>query len=257
MLGSIISAGASLLGGFLGQKSEDKRADQNVALQKEFAQHGVRWKVEDAKAAGLHPLAALGAQTSSFSPIQVGSSLPESFARAGQDISRAVDAKTTHPERIANIQERLLQIQADGAEIDNAIKASQLARMNATQVPPALPSPDSSGLVELEPMRRIASHPAALHSEPTSVSDVGYSRTSSGGLSPTLSKDLSDRQGELEIAGLPWFYRNYIRPNIPWNYFNQDIAPPKNQLPKGAKGWYWSPFEQAWKPHFGWKTFFN
>lgn len=30
------------------------------AIQREFAQQGIRWKVEDAKAAGLHPLYALG-----------------------------------------------------------------------------------------------------------------------------------------------------------------------------------------------------
>lgn len=36
-------------------------------LQREFAKHGVRWRVEDAAAAGLHPLAALGMQ-----PVQGG-----------------------------------------------------------------------------------------------------------------------------------------------------------------------------------------
>lgn len=40
----------------------------NVALQREFAQHGVRWRVEDAKEAGLHPMYALTGGGAAFSP---------------------------------------------------------------------------------------------------------------------------------------------------------------------------------------------
>jgi len=42
--------------------------NQNIQLQKDFAQHGIRWRVEDAKAAGIHPLAAVGAAGASYSP---------------------------------------------------------------------------------------------------------------------------------------------------------------------------------------------
>lgn len=41
---------------------------KNAALQKQFAQMGIRWKVQDAMAAGLHPLYALGGAGSTFSP---------------------------------------------------------------------------------------------------------------------------------------------------------------------------------------------
>lgn len=42
--------------------------DKNIALQREFAQMGVRWRVEDAKAAGLHPMYALTGGGAAFSP---------------------------------------------------------------------------------------------------------------------------------------------------------------------------------------------
>lgn len=42
--------------------------EYNAALQREFAQHGIQWKVADAQAAGVHPLYALGGGTPSFSP---------------------------------------------------------------------------------------------------------------------------------------------------------------------------------------------
>jgi hypothetical protein len=48
------------------QMSEQERS------AKEFAKMGIRWKVNDAKAAGLHPLAALGAHTSSGPTFAVG-----------------------------------------------------------------------------------------------------------------------------------------------------------------------------------------
>lgn len=57
------SAGLNLLGGYLGSKSASDANQSNAELQREFAQHGIRWKVADAKAAGIHPLAALGATT--------------------------------------------------------------------------------------------------------------------------------------------------------------------------------------------------
>ena len=39
--------------------------DRNEALQREFAQNGIRWRAADARAAGLHPLAALGSSGAS------------------------------------------------------------------------------------------------------------------------------------------------------------------------------------------------
>lgn len=100
MWGSIISAGAGLLGGMMSASASKSAARKQVQLQREFAQNGIRWKVVDAKAAGLHPLAALGAQTTSYQPVQVGdTSLGSSLSEMGQNIGRAVDATMTRRER--------------------------------------------------------------------------------------------------------------------------------------------------------------
>lgn len=42
--------------------------NKNVELQREFAQHGIKWRVDDALSSGIHPLAALGASGASYSP---------------------------------------------------------------------------------------------------------------------------------------------------------------------------------------------
>lgn len=44
------------------------QASRNADLQREFAQYGIRWRVEDAKAAGLHPMYALTGGGAAFSP---------------------------------------------------------------------------------------------------------------------------------------------------------------------------------------------
>lgn len=96
-VGSIVGAGMS------GANAATINA-LNYEHQKEFAQNGIRWKVADAKAAGLHPLAALGAQTSGYTPSAVVGDSPDfSFLRdIERDVGRAIDAKSTAAERAAN-----------------------------------------------------------------------------------------------------------------------------------------------------------
>lgn len=63
-----IAALGSLFGGRRDRKAQEEANAQNVAYQREFAQHGISWRVEDAKRAGLHPLYALGGSGATFSP---------------------------------------------------------------------------------------------------------------------------------------------------------------------------------------------
>lgn len=71
---SFAGAGSNLLGSVLGysaaksgQKLQGDINRENLANAKEFAQNSIQWKVEDAKKAGIHPLAALGTQ-SAYAP---------------------------------------------------------------------------------------------------------------------------------------------------------------------------------------------
>lgn len=108
----IASIGSSVVGGLFGMAGAAKTAkaireanEKNLAYQKEFAQNGIRWKVADAQAAGLHPLIGAGAQGQSFSPSFVGDTTAgDSLAQMGQNISRAVDATLTRKEREEQLQ---------------------------------------------------------------------------------------------------------------------------------------------------------
>lgn len=85
--GLAIGAGAQLLGGVLANKAIKDTNAQNYAMNKEFAQHGIRWKVADAKAAGIHPLAALGTQTNSPTvALQADDQMGQAMSATGQQI---------------------------------------------------------------------------------------------------------------------------------------------------------------------------
>lgn len=147
MLDALIGAGASLLGGFLNRESSDKanamqaqQAELNRQMQLQFAKEGVRWKVDDARAAGIHPLYALGANTVSYSPVSVGStadtSLGSAVASAGQDISRAMNATRTQGERDQAFDKTVRDLSLQKMGLENELLSSQIAKIRAGLNPP-------------------------------------------------------------------------------------------------------------------------
>jgi hypothetical protein len=89
-----IGLGSSLLGGFLGNKSQ-KRAisnsnywnQQSLDFEREKFTRGIQTRVNDAKAAGIHPLYALGAPgagSPSFTSGGGGNALGDGIANAGR-----------------------------------------------------------------------------------------------------------------------------------------------------------------------------
>lgn len=154
MLEALISAGANLFSNLFNSSKQDEKnkqeaalAQQNIQLQKDFAQQGIQWKVADAKAAGLHPLAALGANTASFSPVSVGGAAPSmDFSSMGQDLSRAAKAMSNAEQRAAVDEEHSRKLQLEKAGLENDILRAELAsKVNRSsrssgQVGPPLPT---------------------------------------------------------------------------------------------------------------------
>lgn len=198
-----ISGGLGLVGGLMGQDSSRRSEQKNAELQREFAKNGIRWKVADAKAAGIHPMYAMGASGASASPVSVGdNSLGHSLQGMGQDISRAMTATKTQEEREFQ-QAQLANLKADTAE-----KLSNAARNSGSQVGPAFPG----GLVTPKPMEVIRSAPDASHSEPAPVVDQGWLKTSTG-WAPAPSNDAKQKT-EDSWADTAWAVRNLLIPNV-------------------------------------------
>lgn len=110
LVGTALSMGSDLYGGYM---SNEFAADQSLAaanLQREFAQMGIQWRVQDAMKAGIHPLAALGASTHSGQPTIVGDSMGPAIARAGQTLA----------DRITQKYERQIHERMQVAQLENA-----------------------------------------------------------------------------------------------------------------------------------------
>lgn len=84
MLGSLLGVAGSLIGGLFG-KSE---ADQQMKEQRKYAQNAIRWRAADARAAGIHPLAALGASSPNYTPVNsgLGSAIGDGLANLGNAV---------------------------------------------------------------------------------------------------------------------------------------------------------------------------
>lgn len=158
MIGALIGAGASLLGGLLNKNSQDKQnqaaaqhAAQQEALQREFAQNSIQWKVADAEKAGIHPLYAIGAQGSSYTPSTfVGgadSSLGSAVASSGQDISRALQATRTTDERQSAFDKTVQALSVQKMGLENELLSSQIAKMRG-QIGPPMPSLSNPGKID-------------------------------------------------------------------------------------------------------------
>lgn len=154
-LGGIAGAVGNVVGGVLGNKSAENTAQMNYAAQKEFAQNGLRWKVADAKAAGIHPLAALGANNASFSPSFTAGDYSW-LGDAGQNVGRAMESKATRAERELGqaMQAETHAEQIRGLRLENDIRAQTLLQMKLDSLdavkragrPPAMPGVDNTVL---------------------------------------------------------------------------------------------------------------
>jgi len=134
---AVIAAGAALAGGGLNfitnektNRQNRKAQDKDIAYQKEFAQMGIQWKAEDARKAGIHPLAALGAQTHSFTPSRVGASdsKPGRFlAQAGQSLGAGIAQRATpHQKTMFALTQQEAEARIQGVKLDNALKLKSL-----------------------------------------------------------------------------------------------------------------------------------
>lgn len=151
MLGSLITAGANLLGGWMNSNNVQQNnqnamqmAQENIRLQKKFAQEGIQWKVKDARKAGVHPLYALGAQTHSFAPVSVGltpdTAMGDALSKAGQNIGRAVAAGSTPTQRATAYERTIQALSVERASLENAKLRSEIASQTA-QIGPPIPIP--------------------------------------------------------------------------------------------------------------------
>lgn len=145
-VGGAVEAGV----GYFAQKkaASNQRQANRLAYEreKEFAQNQIQWKVQDAVKAGLHPLAGLGVNPASANAsAQVGGD-SQWASNLGQDLSRAISAGTSQPDKTAV---EVTQLGVERARLENELVKTQIAsqRMrNIQQGNPGVPGQLGSGV---------------------------------------------------------------------------------------------------------------
>lgn len=233
-------------------RRSEAMARENMAIQREFAQHGIRWKVEDAIRAGIHPLAALGTNTQGFSPVSVAFT-PEtddragSFSRMGQNLMQSYMATANADERMAS------KLRLENMALQNDLLRSQITSINNPKNPPVpvagsdnfLSGQGDSGTMLVKPSERTASAPGRPAQEAGWRPDVSYSRSDTG-LVPVIPQGLSESMEDDFIGKILWRVRNQLMPNI-----GLGGRPPKGMLPRGYDHWKWNRWMQEWRPGKG------
>lgn len=212
--GGGVSGGMGIIGDQLEAAQNRQAMRASADLQREFAKHGVQWRVEDAKAAGLHPLAALGMMPASASPIAIGSNTGSAFERAGQHLGGAIASQMSDEDKemhVANL--RVLNSQADKYDAEKAsilFSIAEQQRAASTPSPLGLRGPgmnhlpdgqvpnapiglgdDASGVYELKAPPVMTSEPSAPEIQSGTVPGVAVQR-----LHPRLNMLMPSGEGQ-------------------------------------------------------------
>lgn len=193
-----------------------EKSARDEALQREFAQSGIQWRAEDARKAGIHPLAAIGGAGAMYNPSAI--SLPAEqpspwldFANnMGQNLTRSAMASAKVEDRQA-IQMNALKVQEQ--TLRNELLAGQVQLQQQSMLGPAMPSPEEGKM-----------HP-----------DMTYTRTKDGGLAPVPSEQFADRAEDQIIPQIMWGARNLFMPIDP------------DQKPKPGHSWVYSPLKSEFE----------
>lgn len=249
--GSAISAGASIAGGLIAAKAQKKAMKKQLKYQKDFAQHGISWRVADAKRAGLHPLAALGAQTTSYTPQSVGhaGALGRSIAAAGQQIGRGMSAwaqSKAREDTELDIEYKKLRNLAAYKEVYGAISGA------GSTIPGQDIAAVQGGLIEQVPSRVTAEKPGALGMEAGIKPAEMFTRVPSSkhGLAyiPTLTQELTEAMEDNLMFKAPYYgvkLEEYYRAMLAnWQGSKSEahrkfIGFWSKYLPKAKRGYRW------------------
>lgn len=253
----------------------ERQYREQFEFQNKLAREGVRWRVEDAKLAGIHPALALGMQPFNASPISLdygqqdrsGSDLSW-LGAAGHNVARSMHSTRTDEER--RTAEAVSNLALERAGLQNELLRAQIlserSRLRRDQVGPGNPDPANPGvrtfgtpdaLIEEKPLERSAAFVGRPYQEAGAVGELGFSKTPTG-YAPVMSKDFKERAEDDAFSEIAWHVRN--RAPQTFGFDATGLPPPETWLPPGAVRWVWHPIKQEWQPsnqpRKGW-TFFR
>ena len=121
MLGTLLSAGLSFLGGKDTNKEAKKASARQMAFQKESAQHSYQWATNDMKKAGINPMLAY--QQGGSSALSGSNYKPQNAI--GQGVNSALAARRLSAD-LDNLAQTNLKIQSD-TNLNKAMEKTAVA----------------------------------------------------------------------------------------------------------------------------------
>jgi hypothetical protein len=176
-----IKVAGDILGGRKDRQATRDANNANIAMQRQFAQEGIGWKVADAKKAGIHPLFALGASTHSPSI-----AIQPTKGSAVKDIANQIPSD-------------LLTLQKKSIEADIALKMARTAEVakRANDFVSKNSDLSADNVVEPEPYKLPTYAPKSATAGPRGV----HLKTPFGGLlyndKQATAQQLEDQTGEI------------------------------------------------------------
>lgn len=212
---ALIGAAASVGGGILNsinagsaRDAQEANINAQMAMQREFATTGLQWRAGDAmkayEATGIHPLALLGVNTPSYTPVSASfepdRSIGNALSDAGQGVSRALMASASEETR-RKAMEPLMNLQLQRMEKENTILDLRIASEEARLLQQSAPGiPTGPGV-----SNGTISFPGV---EKKIIDDVTVARTPRGGYVVLPGKEAQERMEEIFGLGPEWFARN-------------------------------------------------
>lgn len=121
VLGMGLNLGGNIAGGLIGRSGSKSIGKANRNFQREVLMNQIKWRVQDAKDAGIHPLYALGSPGISTGPMQIhGDPLGGALQEAGQDLGRSVERGLSHMLRENRAMERRLMVATEKKDLAQA-----------------------------------------------------------------------------------------------------------------------------------------
>ncbi len=210
------SVASKLLGG--GQKSPEiqarQLAEQNYTAARINAELMPLQQVKGFEKAGIHKLYGFSGGSAQYSPSMAITSenndtTGASMQRLGQNIGRAAEALVTQRERLNN---RMIESQIEGQELENAKKASDLAVTTHAQTP-------------------------GLNTNP--IDHGGLMRNRDGTVSLVMSEKAKERLEEDILGTAEWNIRNRVpfakKQIMDWLRLNQSADGRRNNQKRGFK----------------------
>lgn len=224
----------NFVGGLMNMHNQNKLAERQENLQREFAQNSIQWRVNDAKKAGIHPVAALGSQGISYNPSYVGG---DNFggSQASVSVSTGGDKEIDElNKRLLTAQVRHAEAEATSAEMANLPKPQNTGGVlfGASQTKGALTNQTGVGH---------SASPTAMPGQasvnPYGVDEVNnavnFTKNTDGSLSLMPSQDVQDLVSESVLERLRWYGSQYSNdPEIRAGVMDSLLGKGKD-IPKG------------------------